>query len=61
MGAGSVSLQEKCNIPITHQMKFCPELRSFLHLSEARWNVPKANIGIFRLRMKKILKVVLFT
>lgn len=38
-------------------MKFFPELKSFFHLSEAWWNVPEANIGIFRLRIKKMYKL----
>lgn len=50
--------EEKYSLFITYQIKFFPELRSFFHLSEARWNVPKANIGIFRLRIKEIWKLL---
>lgn len=46
-------LKRKHNPLITHQAKLLPELWSFFHLSETRWNVPKANIGVFRLRIEK--------
>lgn len=57
-GTDSISSGGNIQLTITYQIKLFPELRPFFHLSEARWNVPKANIGIFRLRIKEIWKLL---